>query len=100
MSRFERRCPTRCIKEFRSPKTRKNQFQGSTSVRGSNTTPLAFTNESGVVFVVQGMNKTFTPDLDPDTLSRLAAYAERFRDLFHRPRQAAWCGVYLRGLIT
>jgi SRSO17 transposase len=45
------------------------------------------------------MNKTFTPDLDSETLARLDAYAERFRDLFNRPRQAAWCGVYLRGLI-
>lgn len=52
------------------------------------------------MFVVQGMNKTFTPELDPGTLGRLDAYAERFRDLFNRPRQAAWCGVYLRGLIT
>src|SRR3954452_6706313 len=45
------------------------------------------------------MNKTFTPDLDPETLDRLDAYAERFGDLVNRPRQAAWCGVYLRGLI-
>jgi SRSO17 transposase len=46
------------------------------------------------------MNKTFTPDLDPETLTRLESYAGRFRNLFNRPRQAAWCGVYLRGLIT
>jgi len=52
------------------------------------------------MFVVKSMNKTFTPDLDPETLARLDAYAGRFRDLFNRPRQAAWCGVYLRGLIT
>src|SRR4051794_5024154 len=45
------------------------------------------------------MNKTFTPDIDPGALGRLEAYAGRFRDLFDRPRQAAWCGVYLRGLI-
>jgi hypothetical protein len=45
------------------------------------------------------MNKTFTPELDPETLGRLDDYAERFRDLFSRPSQAAWCGVYLRGLI-
>ncbi len=51
------------------------------------------------MFVLKSMNKTFTPDLDPQTLGRLDAYAERFRDLFNRPRQAAWCGVYLRGLI-
>jgi SRSO17 transposase len=44
--------------------------------------------------------KTFTPDLDPETLGRLDAYASQFRDLFNRPRQAAWCGVFLRGLIT
>src|SRR5918993_166797 len=36
------------------------------------------------------MNKTFTPDLDPQTLGRLDDYAERFRDLFTRPSQAAW----------
>src|SRR5947209_18707073 len=46
------------------------------------------------------MNRTYTPDLNPDVLDRLAAYAEGFRDDFNRPRQAAWCGVYLRGLIT
>jgi SRSO17 transposase len=51
------------------------------------------------MFVLKSMNKTFTPDLDADTLGRLDAYAERFRDLFNRPRQADWCGVYLRGLI-
>src|SRR4051812_30302955 len=56
-------------------------------------------NGLGVMFVVKGMNKTFTPDLDPATLDRLGAYAEQFRDLFNRPRQADWCGVYLRGLI-
>jgi SRSO17 transposase len=52
------------------------------------------------MFVLESMNKTFTPDLDADTLGRLDAYAGQFRDLFNRPRQAAWCGVYLRGLIT
>src|SRR3954454_13106616 len=45
------------------------------------------------------MNRTYTPDLNPDVLDRLAAYAEGFRDDFNRPRQADWCGVYLRGLI-
>ncbi len=45
------------------------------------------------------MNRTYTPDLHPDVLVRLAAYAEGFRDDFNRPRQADWCGVYLRGLI-
>ena len=45
------------------------------------------------------MNRTYTPELNPDVLDRLAAYAASFRDDFNRPRQAAWCGVYLRGLI-
>jgi SRSO17 transposase len=46
------------------------------------------------------MNRTYTPELAPDVLDRLADYAAGFRDDFNRPRQAAWCGVYLRGLIT
>src|SRR5262249_45419274 len=46
------------------------------------------------------MNRTSTPELSPDVIDRLAAYAEGFRDDFNRPRQAAWCGVCLRGLIT
>src|SRR5690242_16602338 len=46
------------------------------------------------------MNRTYTPNLNPDVLGRLAAYAASFRDVFNRPRQAAWCGVYLHGLIT
>src|SRR3954463_507719 len=45
------------------------------------------------------MNRTYTPELTPDVLGRLADYAAGFRDDFNRPRQAAWCGVYLRGLI-
>ena len=45
------------------------------------------------------MNRTYTPVLNPDVLDRLTAYADGFRDDFNRPRQAAWCGVYLRGLI-
>src|SRR3954465_2029043 len=45
------------------------------------------------------MNRTYTPDLNPDVLDRLAAYAASFRDDFNRPRQARWCGVYLRGLL-
>jgi SRSO17 transposase len=45
------------------------------------------------------MNRTYTPQLDPDVLRRLEGYAAGFRDDFDRPRQAAWCGVYLRGLI-
>jgi SRSO17 transposase len=46
------------------------------------------------------MNRTYTPELKPDVLDRLADYAASFRDDFNRPRQATWCGVYLRGLIT
>jgi SRSO17 transposase len=46
------------------------------------------------------MNRTYTPELAPDVLDRLADYAAGFRGDFNRPRQAAWCGVYLRGLIT
>jgi SRSO17 transposase len=46
------------------------------------------------------MNRTYTPELSPDVLGRLAGYAAGFRADFDRPRQAAWCGVYLRGLIT
>ena len=45
------------------------------------------------------MNRTYTPDLAPDVLDRLGAYADDFRDDFNRPRQALWCGVYLRGLL-
>src|SRR5918995_6203766 len=45
------------------------------------------------------MNRTYTPDLNPDVLVRLADYAASFRDNFNRPRQAVWCGVYLRGLL-
>src|SRR3954454_18514756 len=45
------------------------------------------------------MKRTYTPELKPDVLDRLAQYAASFRDDFHRPRQAAWCGTYLRGLI-
>jgi SRSO17 transposase len=45
------------------------------------------------------MNRTYTPELAPDVLDRLADYAAGFHDDFNRPRQAAWCGVYLRGLI-
>ena len=50
------------------------------------TTPLTDTNGFGVMFVLESMNKTFTPDLDPEVLGRLEAYAGRFRDLFNVPR--------------
>ncbi len=46
------------------------------------------------------MNRTYPPEIAPDVLQRLDAYAARFRDAFDRPRPAAWCGVYLRGLLT
>ena len=45
------------------------------------------------------MNKTFTPELDPEVLGRLDVFAGQFRDLFNRSRQADWCAVYIRGLI-
>jgi SRSO17 transposase len=45
------------------------------------------------------MNKTHTPELSPEVLQRLRAYAERFEDLFRHPAQRAWSGVYLRGLL-
>ena len=43
--------------------------------------------------------KTYTPELAPEVLGRLDAYAARFRDDFNRPRQAQYSGVYLQGLI-
>ena len=46
------------------------------------------------------MNRTYAPELAPDVLDRLAEYAGHFRDDFNRPRRAAWCGVYLSGLLT
>ena len=45
------------------------------------------------------MNRTYTPDLAPEVLERLEAYAAGFRDDFSRPRQAQYSGVYLQGLI-
>jgi SRSO17 transposase len=48
---------------------------------------------------MEGMNRTFTPDLAPEVLERLDAYAAHFRDDFSRPRQAIYSGVYLQGLI-
>jgi SRSO17 transposase len=45
------------------------------------------------------MNRTYTPDLAPEVIGRLATYADRFRDDFNRPRQAQYSGVYLQGLI-
>ena len=45
------------------------------------------------------MNRTFTPELDAGVLRRLQEYAAHFADDFNRPRQRAWCGVYLAGLL-
>jgi SRSO17 transposase len=45
------------------------------------------------------MNKTFTPELAPEVLQRLGAYAARFQDLFRYPEQFAWSSVYVRGLL-
>ena len=45
------------------------------------------------------MNKTFTPELDAGVLRRLEEYAAHFAGDFNRPRQRAWCGVYLSGLL-
>jgi len=45
------------------------------------------------------MNRTYTPELAPEVLDRLASYADRFRDDFNRPRQARYSGVYLQGLL-
>lgn len=45
------------------------------------------------------MNRTFTPTLDPQVLSRLEAYAGLFRGDFPMRRQSAWATVYLRGLL-
>jgi hypothetical protein len=45
------------------------------------------------------MNKAFTPELDAGTLRRLEEYAAHFTEDFNRPRQRAWCGVYLAGLL-
>jgi SRSO17 transposase len=45
------------------------------------------------------MNRTFTPELAPEVLDRLGAYADRFRPDFSRARQAVYSGLYLRGLI-
>src|SRR6478752_3936640 len=45
------------------------------------------------------MNRTYTAELAPEVLDRLDAYAARFHDDFNRPRQAAYSGVYLQGLL-
>ena len=48
------------------------------------TTPLAITNRCRSLFVPGSMAKPSTPELDPEALSRLDAYAARFRDAFLR----------------
>ncbi len=45
------------------------------------------------------MNRTFTRELGAGTLRRLEEYAAHFADDFNRPRQRAWCGVYIAGLL-
>lgn len=45
------------------------------------------------------MSKTYIPELAPEVLGRLGAYADRFREDFNRPRQAQYSGVSLQGLI-
>ena len=49
--------------------------------------------------MVSAMNRTFTPELDAGVRRRLEEYAAHFADDFNRPRQRAWCGVYLAGLL-
>ena len=43
--------------------------------------------------------KTFTPELDPAVLDRLRDYAARFAADFSHPKQVAWSGLYLHGLL-
>ena len=45
------------------------------------------------------MNRTYTPEPAPDVLDRLDQYAGRFRGHFKHPKQAAYRGVYLQGLL-
>jgi SRSO17 transposase len=45
------------------------------------------------------MNKTHTPELNPEVLGRLRGYAELFQDIFRHEAQRSWSGVYLRGLL-
>jgi SRSO17 transposase len=45
------------------------------------------------------MSKTYTPELTPEVLDRLEAYAHIFRDDFSHQKQALWSGVYLQGLL-
>jgi SRSO17 transposase len=43
--------------------------------------------------------KTYTPELSPGVLGRLAQYAESFAPDFPQARPAQWAGVYLQGLL-
>jgi SRSO17 transposase len=43
--------------------------------------------------------KTYTPELSPSVLGRLAAYAAGFAGEFPQARPALWAGVYLQGLL-
>src|SRR5215212_11219046 len=43
--------------------------------------------------------KTYTPELSPGVLGRLAQYAASFADEFPQARPALWAGVYLQGLL-
>ena len=43
--------------------------------------------------------KTYTPELSPSVLGRLAEYAETFAPEFPQARPALWAGVYLQGLL-
>jgi SRSO17 transposase len=43
--------------------------------------------------------KTFTPELSPLALGRLAEYAASFAEEFPQARPALWAGVYLQGLL-
>ena len=45
------------------------------------------------------MSKTYTPELAPEVLDRLEAYADVFRDDFSHKKQATWSGIYLQGLL-
>jgi SRSO17 transposase len=48
---------------------------------------------------MDSMNKTHTPELTPEVLARLRAYAELFHDDLRHGAQRSWSGVYLRGLL-
>jgi SRSO17 transposase len=43
--------------------------------------------------------KTYTPELSPHVLGRLAEYAASFAAEFPQARSARWAGVYLQGLL-